>query len=139
MSITTFNVLTGFAYVLLVLIASYVSWKKGEKEGSVFMLEYLRENEFMNDTDYAKFMRHVRTEKKIENTDKLSPKELKKNGKKGIYFFGLCNECYNEKEIVAPVARKLAKLGIISKIDVGPGISEIEIFTPVGEFNLSED
>ena len=66
-------------------------------------------------------------------------KELKKNGKKGIYFFGLCNECYNEKDEVAPVARKLAKLGIISKIDVGPGISEIEIFTPVGEFNLSED
>ena len=82
MELTTYNVLTGLAYITLVVVASYVSWKKGEKEGSVFMLEYLRENKFFNDTDYAKFMRHVRTEKKIENTDKLSPKELKKNGKK---------------------------------------------------------
>ena len=81
MTETIYSVLTGLVYILLVVIASWVSWKKGEKEGSIFMLEYLRENEFMNDTDYAKFMRHVRTEKKIENTDKLSPKELKKNGK----------------------------------------------------------
>ena len=78
MTITTFNVLTGIAYITLVVVASWVSWKKGEKEGSVFMLEYLRENKFMNDTDYAKFMRHVRTEKKIAKIDQISPEELKK-------------------------------------------------------------
>ena len=82
MNLTLFNVLEWGSYLIVLVAAIYVSWKKGEKEGSVFMLEYLRENKFMNDTDYAKFMRHVRTEKKIENTDKLSPKELKKNGKK---------------------------------------------------------
>ena len=76
MTETTYSVLTGLAYIILIVIASYVSWKKGEKEGSVFMLEYLRENKFMNDTDYANFMRHVRSEKsdKIE----VSPKDLKK-------------------------------------------------------------
>ena len=82
MELTTYNVLTGLAYITLVVVASYVSWKKGEKEGSVFMLEYLRENKFMNDTDYAKFMRHIRTEKKNPNIDDVSPQELKKKEKK---------------------------------------------------------
>ena len=82
MELTTYKVLQGLAYITLIVIATFVSWKKGEKEGSVFMLQYLRENKFFNDSDYAKFMQHIRTEKKIENTDKLSPKELKKNGKK---------------------------------------------------------
>ena len=76
MELTIYNVLQGLSYITLVVIASFVSWKRGEKEGSVFMLEYLRENKFMNDTDYANFMRHVRSEKsdKIE----VSPKDLKK-------------------------------------------------------------
>ena len=79
MELTTYKVLTGLAYITLIVIATYVSWKKGEKVGSVFMLKYLREGKFMNDTDYANFMRHVRSEKsdKIE----VSPKELKKNDK----------------------------------------------------------
>ena len=46
------------------------------------MLQYLRENKFMGDTDYAKFMRHIRTEKKIPNIDDVSPQELKKKEKK---------------------------------------------------------
>ena len=76
MELTVYNVFQGLAYITLVVAASYVSWKIGEKEGSVFMLDYLRENKFMNDTDYANFMRHVRSEK----SDKLevSPKVLKK-------------------------------------------------------------
>ena len=45
------------------------------------MLQYLRENKFMGDTDYAKFMRHIRTDKKIAETDDISPKELKKKEK----------------------------------------------------------
>ena len=81
MELTTYKVLTGLAYILLVVVASWSSWKKGEKEGSIFMLEYLRENKFMNDTDYANFMRHVRTEKKAGNIDEVSINELKKNEK----------------------------------------------------------
>ena len=50
MTITTYNVLTGLAYITLVVVAIIVSWKKGEKEGSVFMLQYLRENKFFNDS-----------------------------------------------------------------------------------------
>ena len=65
MELTTYKVLTGLAYITLIIIATYVSWKKGEKVGSTFMLQYLRENKFMNDTEYNKFMRHVRIEKKI--------------------------------------------------------------------------
>ena len=82
MEITTYKVLTGLAYITLVVMASWSSWKKGEKEGSVFMLEYLRENKFMNDTDYAKFMRHVRTEKASVNVSGISPRELKKKNDK---------------------------------------------------------
>jgi hypothetical protein len=78
MELTTYKVLTGLAYITLIVIATYVSWKKGEKEGSVFMLQYLRENKFFNDTDYYKFMRHVRADKKIND---IIPKELKKKEK----------------------------------------------------------
>ena len=81
MELTTYKVLTGLAYITLIVIATYVSWKKGEKVGSTFMLQYLRENKFMGDTDYAKFMQHIRTEKKIPNIDDVSPEELKKKEK----------------------------------------------------------
>ena len=81
MELTTYKVLTGLAYITLIGIATFVSWKKGEKEGSVFMLQYLRENKFMGDTDYAKFMRHIRTDKKMSKIDEVSPEELKKKGK----------------------------------------------------------
>ena len=81
MTITTYNVLTGLAYITLVVVAIIVSWKKGEKEGSVFMLQYLRENKFFNDTDYYKFMRHIRSEKRIEKMEGITPRELKKNEK----------------------------------------------------------
>ena len=81
MELTTYKVLTGLAYITLIVIATYVSWKKGEKVGSVFMLKYLREGKFMNDTDYANFMRHIRSEKKIEKINEIIPKELKKKEK----------------------------------------------------------
>ena len=82
MELTTYKVLQGLTYITLLIVATYVSWKKGEKEGSIFMLEYLRENKFMNDTDYASFMRHVRTEKTPKNAEGLSPTELKKKNDK---------------------------------------------------------
>ena len=81
MTETTYNVLTGLSYILLILLASWSSWKKGEKEGSVFMLEYLRENKFFNDTDYNNFMKHIRTEKYIKDATEVSPQDLKKNDK----------------------------------------------------------
>ena len=81
MELTTYKVLQGLTYLTLLVIATYVSWKKGEKEGSVFMLQYLRENKFMGDSDYAKFMQHIRTEKKIPQIDEVTPKELKKKEK----------------------------------------------------------
>jgi len=81
MELTTYKVLTGLAYITLIVIATYVSWKKGEKEGSVFMLQYLRENKFFNDTDYYKFMKHIRSEKKIAKINDIIPKELKKKEK----------------------------------------------------------
>ncbi len=77
----TYSVLTGLAYITLIGIATFVSWKKGEKVGSTFMLQYLRENKFMNDTEYSKFMRHVRSEKKIAKINDIIPKELKKKEK----------------------------------------------------------
>ena len=82
MELTTYKVLTGLAYITLIFIASYSSWKKGEKEGSVFMLQYLRDNKFFNNSDYAKFMKHIRTDKKIAKIDEVSPQELKKKNEK---------------------------------------------------------
>ena len=35
----------------------------------------------MGDTDYAKFMRHIRTDKKMSKIDEVSPEELKKKEK----------------------------------------------------------
>ena len=81
MELTTYKVLQGLTYITLLIVATYVSWKKGEKEGSVFMLQYLRENKFFNDSDYAKFMQHIRTDKKIAKIDEVSPEELKKKEK----------------------------------------------------------
>ena len=82
MTETIYSVLTGLAYLTLIVIATWSSFRKGEKEGSVFMLQYLRENKFMGDTDYAKFMRHIRTDKKIAKIDEISPQELKKKNEK---------------------------------------------------------
>jgi len=82
MKIELFQALEWGAYLIVLVSAIFVSWKKGEKEGSVFMLEYLRENKFMNDTDYANFMRHVRSEKTSTNAAGLSPNELKKKNEK---------------------------------------------------------
>jgi len=81
MELTTYKVLTGLAYITLIFIATYSSWKRGEKEGSVFMLQYLRENKFMADSDYAKFMKHIRTEKHIATIEEVSPEQLKKKEK----------------------------------------------------------
>ena len=82
MKIELFQALEWGVYLIVLVSAIFVSWKKGEKEGSVFMLEYLRENKFMNDTDYANFMRHVRSEKTSTNAEGLSPKELRKKNEK---------------------------------------------------------
>ena len=45
------------------------------------MLQYLREHKFFNDSDYFKFMKHIRTELLIDKINEVSPKELKKNEK----------------------------------------------------------
>ena len=71
------SVIEGAAYILLIIVAIRSSWKKGEKEGSTYMLKYLRENKYKNsdgikvsyfdDTGYNNFMKHVREEKKLKD------------------------------------------------------------------------
>ena len=85
MNDTTVSLIQGLCYILLIIVAVRHSWKKGEKEGSVFMLQYLRENKFMNDTDYANFMRHVREEKDLSKIKNIDPKDLKKKNDKDIH------------------------------------------------------
>ena len=85
MNDTTVSLIQGLCYILLIIVAVRHSWKKGEKEGSVFMLQYLRENKFMNDTDYANFMRHVREEKDLSKIKDIDPKDLKKKNEKDIH------------------------------------------------------
>lgn len=71
MNLTLLNILEWSSYLTVLVVAIYVSWKKGEQEGSRFMLYYLREEKFLDDTGYNKFMMHVREEgrKKKKNED----------------------------------------------------------------------
>ena len=74
MSEISVSLIEGAAYILLIIGAVRQSWKRGEAEGSRYMLEYLRENKYKNsdgikvsyfdDTGFNAFMRHVREEKK---------------------------------------------------------------------------
>lgn len=63
MSILTIKTLEYVSYFVILVLAMWTSWKKGEKEGSTFMLKYLRDNKFLDDTGYHRFMAHVRAEK----------------------------------------------------------------------------
>mgnify|MGYP001360504551 CR=1 FL=1 len=67
MSIITLEYIS---YITVLVIAITVSWKRGEKEGSTYMLKYLRDHKFMDDTGYHRFMNHVREEKKKDEKEK---------------------------------------------------------------------
>jgi len=77
MSDISISLIEGAAYILLIIVAIRHSWKKGEAEGSRYMLEYLRQNKYKNsdgikvsyfdDTGFNAFMRHVREEKKLKD------------------------------------------------------------------------
>ena len=79
MSDISISLIQGACYILLILVAIRHSWKKGEKEGSTYMLEYIRQNKYKNsdgievpyfdDTGYNAFMQHVREERSLENSD----------------------------------------------------------------------
>ena len=49
------------------------TFKTGESSGSMYMLKYLKENGFLDETGYIAFMQHMREEKRI--------KDDKQNGK----------------------------------------------------------
>ena len=67
MTLTTFKVLEWTTHIAVIVAAVYFSWKGGEKEGSKYMLQYLRERKFLDDTGYNQFMMHVRSEERKEN------------------------------------------------------------------------
>ena len=77
MSDISISLIQGIAYLSVLVFAIWKSWKGGEKEGSTYMLQYLRENKYKNelgievpffdDTGYNKFMEHVRYEQKLKN------------------------------------------------------------------------
>ena len=82
MSETSISLIQGLCYILLIAVAIRHSWRKGEKEGSTYMLSYLRKNKYKNsngikvpyfdDTGFNQFMKHVKIEKAIK--DKLNEK-----------------------------------------------------------------
>ena len=77
MSEISISLIQGLCYILLIVVAIRHSWRKGEAEGSRYMLEYLRENKYENsdgikvpyfdDTGFNNFMKHVREERKIKD------------------------------------------------------------------------
>ena len=58
-----FNI-TNIAYLILIAIAVTFSFKSGERSGSNYMLQYLRDYDFLKDSGYIEFMHHVRKEKR---------------------------------------------------------------------------
>ena len=67
MSIITLEYIS---YITVLVIAITVSWKRGEKEGSTYMLKYLRDRKFMDDSGYHRFMNHIREEEKKDEEEK---------------------------------------------------------------------
>ena len=59
----TLKSIEGLTYLSLIMAAVYFSFRSGEKSGSVYMLEYLRDNKFFRDSDYNRFMKHMDKEK----------------------------------------------------------------------------
>ena len=59
-NINLFNI----SYILLIAITAGLSFKRGEKSGSKYMLKYLRDHDFLKDSGYIEFMHHVRKEKR---------------------------------------------------------------------------
>ena len=57
--INLFNI----GFILLIAISTGLSFKAGEKSGSKYMLQYLRDHDFLKDSGYIEFMQHVRKEK----------------------------------------------------------------------------
>ena len=76
MNLTFFNILEWGLYLIVLVAAIIVSWKKGEQEGSRYMLHYLREEKFLDSTGYNQFMMHVREEeKKQKNGEEIDKEE----------------------------------------------------------------
>ena len=71
MSILTFQNIT---YIIVLVIAVTISWKRGEREGSTYM--------FLDDTGYNTFMAHVRAEKRAN--DMFNKKDNNKDEEKDI-------------------------------------------------------
>ena len=73
----TYITLQFISYLGLISIAVYYSFKSGEKSGSMYMLEYLRETKyknsnghkvpFLDDTGFNQFMVHMRKEKQLKD------------------------------------------------------------------------
>ena len=72
----TLTIIEYLSYIAILLGGMYQSFKKGEKSGSIYMLDYLRSNSyensngkeepFLNDTGFNRFMAHVRKEKNLD-------------------------------------------------------------------------
>tara|TARA_B100001063_G_scaffold64365_1_gene58370 strand:+ start:347 stop:580 length:234 start_codon:yes stop_codon:yes gene_type:complete len=72
----TLTIIEYLSYIAVLMGGMYTAHKKGEKSGSIYMLEYLRTNSykdtngrkqpFLNDTGFNKFMTHMRKEKEID-------------------------------------------------------------------------
>ena len=76
MNLTFLNVLEWITCLGVLVAAIIVSWKRGEQEGSRYMLQYLREEKFLDSTGYNQFMMHVREEeKKQKNGEEIDKEE----------------------------------------------------------------
>jgi len=73
----TLTIIEYLTYIAVLMGGMYTAHKKGEKVGSIYMLEYLRTNSykdtngkeqpFLNDTGFNRFMTHMRKEKETNN------------------------------------------------------------------------
>ena len=73
----TLTIIEYLSYIAILMGGMYTAHKKGEKVGSIYMLEYLRNNHYedpnglkvpyLNDTGFNRFMSHMRKEKETKD------------------------------------------------------------------------
>ena len=73
----TFTIFESALLLGVFALGMYTSWKKGENEGSTYMLKYLRDHKFLDDTGYYKFMAHIRAEKRAQDMFNKKDKDEK--------------------------------------------------------------
>jgi len=63
----TYTTIKSLTHLGLLFLAVYFSFRNGERSGSMYMLEFLRDNKYLRYSDYERFVNHMSKEKRKQN------------------------------------------------------------------------